>query len=235
MQAGARLHPLRSAAAISVIVLAIAGVGALTGLLPRSGASFEAAPKPAEPPVPAAPVATPAAPAAPAAAPTSDPKPVKKAVVRTSAPAAPKKTVPVYEAKPVPSDEEIQQAERTPLPPPVVAPKCTNCGTVENVRVVEQKGEGSGIGAVAGGVAGTVVGKQFGKGSGQTIMTILGAAGGAYAGHEAEKHIRARKYWEVSVRLDDGSSRLLTFETEPAWRSGDRVRYVNGALEPEPV
>ncbi len=226
MEASTRLHPLLSAAAISVIVLSVAGVGALTGLLPRSAANLESPQMPAAAPVPT--------PTAPVIAPAPEPKPVKKTVVRASAPAAPKKATAVYEARPLPSDEDFLRAERAPLPPAAVAaPRCTNCGTVENVRVLEQKGDGSGIGAVAGGVAGAVVGKQFGKGSGRTIMTILGAAGGAYAGHEAEKHIRAKKHWEVSVRLDDGSSRLLTYEAEPAWRSGDRVRYVNGALEPE--
>jgi hypothetical protein len=45
--------------------------------------------------------------------------------------------------------------------------------------------------------------------------------------------VRSTKRWEVTVRLDDGSYRTLSLEVQPAWHSGDRVRYVNGALEPE--
>jgi hypothetical protein len=39
-------------------------------------------------------------------------------------------------------------------------------------------------GTVAGGVAGAVVGSQFGGGTGQDVMTGVGAAGGALAGRE---------------------------------------------------
>jgi hypothetical protein len=39
-------------------------------------------------------------------------------------------------------------------------------------------------GTVAGGVAGAVVGNQFGGGTGQAVMTGVGAAGGALAGRE---------------------------------------------------
>jgi outer membrane lipoprotein SlyB len=241
MENTTRLHPLLSAAAISVIVLSAAGVGALTGVLPHSVSSqkiSEAAATPAA--APALPAATPVAPAAPAVAPASEPRPVKKQVIRTSAPAAPKKATPVVEPARDFEDDDFWRASKTsraatPKPDAVAAPKCTNCGTVEAVREIEQKGDGTGFGAVAGGVAGAVVGRQFGNGSGRTIMTILGAAGGAYAGHEIEKKARSTKRWEVSVRLDDGSYRTVSLDTQPAWRSGDRVRYVNGALEPEKV
>jgi outer membrane lipoprotein SlyB len=101
------------------------------------------------------------------------------------------------------------------------------------VHEIEQKGEGSWMGPVAGGVGGAILGKQMGKGTGNTIMTILGAAGGAYAGHEIEKRVRSTKRWEVSVRLDDGSVRSVSYDAAPAWRSGERVRYVNGAILPE--
>lgn len=39
-------------------------------------------------------------------------------------------------------------------------------------------------GTVAGGVVGAVVGNQFGGGTGRTVLTGVGAAGGALAGHE---------------------------------------------------
>jgi outer membrane lipoprotein SlyB len=241
MENSARLHPLLSAAAISVIVLSAAGVGALTGVLPHSVSSQKTPDAAATPAAsPALPVVTPLAPAVPALAPAPEPSPAKKQVIRTRAPVAPKKATPAAEPARDFAEDDFWRASETPRaaePKPEVAaaPKCTNCGTVEAVREIEHKGEGTGIGAVAGGVAGAVVGRQFGNGSGRTVMTILGAAGGAYAGHEIEKKARTTKRWEVSVRLDDGSYRSVSLDTQPAWRSGDRVRYVNGALEPERV
>ena len=235
-----RLHPLLSAAAISVMVFSIAGVGALTGVLPTSiGSSQPAAPAAIAVPAPVV-AANPLPEAAPAA-----PKPVKKAVVRTYAPrAAP---VPVADARtreapmppstpaatPAPLFTPAPPAPPAPGPAPVAQAKCADCGTVEAVREIEQKGEGSWIGPVAGGVGGAILGKQMGKGTGKTIMTILGAAGGAFAGNEIEKRVSSKKHWEVSVRFDDGSVRTVSFDTQPTWRGGERVRYLNGALVPE--
>ncbi|MBI3382198.1 MAG: glycine zipper 2TM domain-containing protein [Aquabacterium sp.] len=106
---------------------------------------------------------------------------------------------------------------------PAVA--CANCGVIEAVRAVQQKGQGSGVGAVAGGVLGGVVGNQMGKGSGKTAMTVLGAIGGGFAGNEVEKQTRTVTVYEVRVRMDDGSVRTFTQNTEPA--PGTRVE-VNG-------
>lgn len=106
---------------------------------------------------------------------------------------------------------------------PAVA--CANCGVIEAVRAVQQKGQGSGVGAVAGGVLGGVVGNQMGKGSGKTAMTVLGAIGGGFAGNEVEKQTHTVTVYEVRVRMDDGSVRTFTQSTEPA--PGTRVE-VNG-------
>lgn len=103
---------------------------------------------------------------------------------------------------------------------PAVA--CTNCGVIEAVRAVQQKGQGSGVGAVAGGVLGGVVGNQMGKGSGKTAMTVLGAIGGGLAGNEIEKQHKSVTVYEVRVRMDDGSERTFTRNTEPA--PGTRVQ-----------
>jgi len=101
---------------------------------------------------------------------------------------------------------------------------------VESVREVKEPGDAKGVGAVAGGVVGGVLGNKLGKGKG--LVTILGAAGGAFAGHQIEKQARAEKRWEIAVRLDDGSQRTLSSEVEPAWRAGDRVRLVVDKLQP---
>ena len=114
---------------------------------------------------------------------------------------------------------------------PAVPPEtCATCGIVESVRPVEIRGEGTGVGAVTGGVVGGVIGNQFGHGTGRTALTLLGAAGGAFAGHEVEKNARARTAYRVTVRMDDGSYR--TFSQAAAARPGDRVRVTDGTLVP---
>lgn len=239
--AAARLHPLLSAAAISITVFAIAGVGAFTGVLPLSFGS----PQPAALAAAAAPAAAPAPVAAASPLPetaSAAPRPAVKAQARPAAP----RPVPVAEARtpeamppsaPAATPAPVYTSAAPPLslpdPAPVAQARCFDCGTVEAVREVEHKGEGSWIGPVAGGVGGAILGKQMGKGAGNTIMTVLGAAGGAYAGHEIEKRVRSTRRWEVSVRLEDGSQRTVSYDTLPAWRVGERVRYVNGSLAAE--
>lgn len=100
---------------------------------------------------------------------------------------------------------------------------CSNCGVVESVKSVTEKGKGSGLGLVAGGVVGGVLGNQVGGGSGKTLATVAGAAGGAYAGHEIEKSAREDKVWKVQVNMDQGKSRSFKFKDKPDLATGDRV------------
>lgn len=55
-------------------------------------------------------------------------------------------------------------------------------------------------GTVLGGVAGGLLGSQIGGGSGQKVATVLGAAGGAYAGNQAQKGMQQRDTDSVSER-----------------------------------
>jgi outer membrane lipoprotein SlyB len=106
---------------------------------------------------------------------------------------------------------------------------CIDCGTVTAINKVEQEGEASGLGAVAGGVAGAVVGNQFGKGGGNTAMTIIGAGGGAYAGHQVEKHMKKKTVWQVHVKFDKGGGeKTYSFGSEPNLRKGDHVQLKDG-------
>lgn len=112
--------------------------------------------------------------------------------------------------------------------PALAQTKCDACGRVQSVRYVERKGEGSGVGLVAGGVVGGVLGHQIGSGRGNTAATVVGAAGGAYAGNEIEKNRNKKSYWSVAVKLDSGATRTLTFGARPAVREGERVKLVDG-------
>lgn len=109
-------------------------------------------------------------------------------------------------------------------------PRCTDCGTVMEVKEVEVKGQGSGGGALAGGVIGGVIGHEVVGGRNQGAATAIGAIGGAIAGHEIEKRAKTHKRYDVAIKMEDGSVRTVHFEQPPTWRSGDRVRLSDGVV-----
>ncbi|MES2257362.1 MAG: hypothetical protein V4724_02530 [Pseudomonadota bacterium] len=41
------------------------------------------------------------------------------------------------------------------------------------------------------------------------------------------------KVYRVTLRMDDGSTKMMTLETQPTYKSGDRVRYANGMAQKE--
>jgi uncharacterized protein YcfJ len=107
---------------------------------------------------------------------------------------------------------------------------CGNCGAVVDVKTLEKKGEASGAGAVIGGIAGGVIGHQIGSGRGNTVATVAGAAGGAYAGHQIEKNKNSKTVYQVQVKMDDGKMRYFDFNDATAYRAGDKVKVVDGKL-----
>jgi outer membrane lipoprotein SlyB len=151
----------------------------------------------------------------------------------SSAPAAePAKAVTPKTADVRPAQPKVAAPKPArPAPVPVAVMKCTVCGVVEAVQEVEVKGEATGAGAVAGGVAGAVVGNQVGSGSKKKVARIIGAVGGAVVGHQVEKSARSTKRYDITVRMEDGTLRTLSQEQAPTWRTGDKVRVVNDALE----
>ena len=107
-------------------------------------------------------------------------------------------------------------------------PTCKDCGQVQSIRYVEEKGKTSGVGLVAGGVLGGVLGHQIGGGTGKTVATVAGAAGGAYVGNKVEQNRNTKGHWEVSLKMDSGSMRTLTFSSQPTVHEGERVKVVDG-------
>jgi outer membrane lipoprotein SlyB len=107
--------------------------------------------------------------------------------------------------------------------------QCSNCGRVEQIRVTEQSDWKKYAAPAAGAAVGGVVGHQFGGGSGKTALTVVGALGGAMAGHKVEEKHRDKAY-EVIVAMDDGTRRTVTYESSPPVRDGDRVRLRDGQL-----
>jgi outer membrane lipoprotein SlyB len=154
------------------------------------------------------PVAAPAKPA---------PVPVKKVVKPTPKPV------------PAPSYAGVSPAP-APYPAPVPMAVCHACGAIESVTPVERstKPAGVGIGTVAGGVLGAVLGNQVGHGGGRTAATILGAVGGGFAGNAIEGHMRKETVYQVGVRMEDGSHRLVEVARPPS--VGSRVTVEGNVL-----
>lgn len=203
------LHPLVAAAAIAVIVMCSVGVAAVMGWLPTPSATPHADdPALAQ----AGPEGANLAPVPPGAA---------------GRPQAPATRPPAAQA----------QAQGRPAPAPA-AQACRTCGVVETIRQVQVPVKDNSdhlVGTIAGGVAGGVVGNQFGGGSGKTALTVLGAVGGALAGREVERNIRQQQtvtHYELTVRMNDGSTRQFRSAQPFAFASGDHVRVENNQLLP---
>lgn len=107
-------------------------------------------------------------------------------------------------------------------------------GVIEEIDVIRQNdgigGTGIGAGAVIGGVVGGVVGSQIGSGKGKTAATVVGAAGGAIAGHEIQKRNRVNngnEAYRIRVRLDRGGYLTVNQNDIADLRVGDQVRVEN--------
>ena len=114
------------------------------------------------------------------------------------------------------------------LSPALAQTKCTDCGVVQSIRFIEEEGKSSGLGAVAGGVVGGVLGHQIGGGTGKTVATVAGAAGGAYVGNKVEKNKNKSAYWSVAIRMDSGTTKTFSYTSQPTVKEGERVKLVDG-------
>lgn len=137
-------------------------------------------------------------------------------------------------AKPAPAKTHAASEPRS-VPVPVassaaVKVKCTECGVIESTREIDTRGSGSGLGVAGGAVVGGLLGHQVGNGRGKDVATVVGAVGGGLAGNEIEKRMKSTKSYEVTVRLDDGSVRVVAEANPPTWRTGDHVKLVDGAI-----
>ncbi|RZI40984.1 glycine zipper 2TM domain-containing protein [Herbaspirillum sp. HC18] len=216
-----RIHPLVAGAAISVMLVSLTGVAAITGLIPSSHSTA----------TPATPIASSVGAAAAATSPAAlvESKPQAKAeddeAVSTKSAATEKRS----NAPRTTHAQNRSYAE--PAPRVAQGPAaCHSCGRVESIQVVEQPAQASGVGMVAGAVLGGVLGNQVGGGNGRKIATVAGAVGGGYAGNEIEKKTRATTTYKVRVRMEDGEVRTFPYAQQPGWSVGDRVRVVNGQL-----
>lgn len=223
-----RIHPLVAGAAVSVMLVSLTGVAAITGILPNSYST-------ASPIAPSPLVAQATAPAA--TSPTlAEMKAVAPAKAEPKAESKAKAATVAQQPKPVRTAQAPQPAKTyspvaAPAAPVVQAPAiCYSCGRVESVQVMQQAAQPSGLGMIAGAVIGGALGNQVGGGNGRKLATVAGAVGGGYAGNEIERNTRSSATYEVHVRMEGGEMRTFPYSQQPAWNPGDRVRIVDGHL-----
>ncbi|HEX8009915.1 MAG TPA: glycine zipper 2TM domain-containing protein [Casimicrobiaceae bacterium] len=112
----------------------------------------------------------------------------------------------------------------------VETPPPTRVGTVESVREVIEPKNPSGAGLIVGGLIGGGLGSLIGSGTGRTVATVVGAAGGAYAGHQVEKS-QTQVIYQIGVKYDDGSWATIRQAAPTGLRVGDRVRVTDRGVE----
>jgi outer membrane lipoprotein SlyB len=102
-------------------------------------------------------------------------------------------------------------------------------GTVTGVRPITIQNEGNSfVGALAGGALGGVAGNAVGGGSGRTIATVGGALLGALAGNAVENRVGTKSGLEITVRLDNGETRVVAQEADVPVSVGQRVQVISG-------
>lgn len=102
--------------------------------------------------------------------------------------------------------------------------------TIESIEVISRS-QSVGLGTLAGAAIGGLLGYQVGGGTGKTVTTIAGAAGGAYLGHELEKkYPKDDHVYKVTLRMDDGTIQSFAQEAEPILNKGDRVKITKGVV-----
>ncbi len=215
-----KIHPLVAGAAVSVILVSLIGVAAITGILPGAHGQNQQQTGLIDSTGQVHDANTPTG----VALPSSNGAP-GNATANTAAPATAQGvggTPPVNAAVPPPNTPA--PAEQAPAVP------CHSCGVVEAVRPVQHQAQTSGVGAVAGAIIGGVIGNRFGGGNGRALSTAAGAVGGGFAGNEIEKHGKSTVSYQVTVKMESGKLRTFSFGSQPVWNVGDRVQVVNGAL-----
>ena len=216
-----RIHPLVAAAAVSVVLVSLVGVAAITGVLPTSHSSSPTPALTANASVPqnpqglTDPTLTPSNPNVSQTQPGNYPPPANMNPTASDNPPA--------TATPPHHTAQHKTTRNQPY-----SQICENCGRIESINTVQQAAQPSGLGVAAGAVLGGVLGNQVGNG--RALATVAGAVGGGYAGNEVEKRTHTTTGYEVRVRMNSGTMRTFHYSNQPEWGVGDEIRIVDGKL-----
>lgn len=111
---------------------------------------------------------------------------------------------------------------------------CYDCGTVTRIEVASAgtsnvpNATGAVLGGIVGGVAGHELTKNSSKGH-QNLATVGGAVAGAVAGNAIQNHAQANNgTYNIYVRMDDGTTQVVTQNGLNGIQEGSLVRVDNG-------
>ena len=107
-----------------------------------------------------------------------------------------------------------------------VLAQCVDCGRVQRIEAYTTNRSGTG-GAIAGAVVGGLLGNQVGGGTGKTVATVAGVAGGAYAGKKIAENSEKTRY-RIVVRMEDGRLERVEQSSIKGLKVGTSVRIRNG-------
>jgi len=187
-----RIHPLTAAAAVSVIIVSLAGTAAITGLLPNSHSAPEAGATTAQtnPAYAAGPTAAPALPMAADATAPQGLQPTQGAYAQPAPAAYAQPTV--ASAQPAPTIIKETVIKEVPAKP---APRHTTHHTsyAQNdapayhesaPRPAPQPAQPNYVAIGTGAVVGGLLGNQVGSGNGRKLATVAGMIGGGMLGNQ---------------------------------------------------
>jgi len=114
---------------------------------------------------------------------------------------------------------------------PTQAEACAQCGRVVSVRqtMVKEQWTPLGGGASFDSDARAATMFQIGPGLSNQGKVMVGAAGGA--AYQKTPNAYEKPRWEVTVKLDNGQTRMTSLSYEPYVMEGDRVRIEGRNVE----
>jgi outer membrane lipoprotein SlyB len=127
-------------------------------------------------------------------------------------------------------------AQSTPQRPP-----CNGvCGTIQQIAPVAERQVWTPLGSVpatnsmsqagVSGSTGTTTQMQIGRGFTNQGLVVIGAAGGAVYAQKPNEYRRTR--YEVTLKMDDGTTRVVSMAYEPLFvQAGDYVRVAGNNVE----
>ena len=113
------------------------------------------------------------------------------------------------------------------------------CGTVQQIVPVAERQVWTPLGSVSpnsvsqnglGGMSSSTTQMQIGKGFSNQGMVVIGSAGGAVYAQKPNEYRRTR--WEVTLKMDDATTRVVSMAYEPLFvQVGDYVRVAGNNVE----
>ena len=119
-------------------------------------------------------------------------------------------------------------------------PGCNGpCGVILSIAPVAERQVWTPLGSVASGslgnaglsgMSGTTAQMQIGPGFTNQGIVVIGAAGGAVYAQKPNEYRRTR--WDVTLKMDDGTTRIVSLSYEPLMvQQGDYVRVAGNNIE----